>query len=253
MQLRFIDAPQSGTVRIAEGDRHDCSCAWCGFRGSRDLQRYAEDDGTPTVACTACFAARHASTADEELYGVAWLPEIAQPDLVHLMRVVAVLLKRHRAADKKPNPHRPTSKPHTARKRATTVAQALKARVDATVRILGDVAPGSMSEVLAGLSGETRESFVANLRLVPLAFESDEVSGWLNDDSSLNGFGDDLLRRNSWFAADLGLGKDAVDALCRQEDMGIPADAASRQPPEESAADEFLEGIGVGNVEESNE
>jgi hypothetical protein len=221
MQLRFIDAPGSGVAPVAEAERHECSCSWCGFRGGPDLRRYAEEDGAPAVACGPCFAARHASSADPAMFALAWLPEIAQTDLAHLMRVVAVLLKRHPAA-KVAAAERTRAQPpvHAVRERALEVVRRLRLRVEETGSVLAGVdATGDIGGLLQAMEPGLRGVLVEGLRLVPLAFETSEVEGWLNEESSLNGYGYDLLRRNDWFAGDIELKSDAVDALHANEEM----------------------------------
>ena len=195
MLVRFEKAPPADA-----GDHREGTCSWCGFRAASGIRSYAEDGGAEASACGPCFAARHADGLDPDLFRLAWIPEVPQADLAHLARTVAVLLVRHgRGTDRRQRPE-----VIKISQSALAVSNALARRADGVTKATARI-PGGVKGAAAAMEPGAADALMRGMRVLPVAFEADEVSGWVNDDSSLNGYGTDMLGKHSWFCADLGL------------------------------------------------
>jgi hypothetical protein len=206
MQLRFAKrpAPPPNEAEIVEGHEH--TCRWCGFVAASGHRAYVEEDGAETVACDACFNARHALDADPSLYRPVWADEISQPDLAHLARVVALVQVRLRKIDPDDRRQRPEVV-RLGQKRADAVKlfRELRGRADALdARFKEHFGKGAI-DAWPELDEAARAALAGELRLLPIAVSPDAVTGWLTDDGSLIGYGNDVLAQHDWFVADIGL------------------------------------------------
>lgn len=170
-------------------------CVHCGFVSSTGMRR----DADGALRCAICHAANHAADADGTSYRLTWAPEIDQRDLAHLARVLALLAIRNRSAV-------PPRAEHLNLVSAFTQLEARATALDDRVRAaVGQPMPAAWTL----LDEATRAEILLGLRVFPTRIAWRDVEAWVNDESTLNGYGDKLLDEQRWFA---GRGHEMVEA-----------------------------------------
>ena len=173
MQVRLADTVCGSYSYSKGGD--DQVCSWCQFRCDGHLLVY-RDEGEERLACTVCFAARHAASAATKRFRLAWIPEISQPMLAHLCRGIAFLMHYDLAC--------PETLRMTIPANSNRIMASLMQRADAfdeTLRMIGvdrfsdwNVFPEGFETIMG-----------PGLRIIPIAFRTSEITAWRQPDQSL--------------------------------------------------------------------
>lgn len=186
MRIRMAERVVPADAKMLE--KADHACRWCGFRCVGGTTAYLDDDG-PSAACSVCLSARHAGALGPA-WKFAWIPEIAQIDLAHLYRVMAVIDEVHLEVGTGPK-----------RGAREDLVASLLSELSARRRVLDPFSEveGGIPQALDTMDAEQAEILAAGLRVVPISFEVEEIDLWLDGRSSLSGYGHDILTENDWF------------------------------------------------------
>jgi hypothetical protein len=204
MRLRFVDQIRDHPEPLRLLDDKGYRCDWCGFEARVGMRAYEDDDGAK-CACSVCFGARHAAILPERhkrRFRIIWAPEIGQPQLAHLARVIA----HGRFLSESPS----TAKHFTIDGVARQIVdpglfEELERRGKVLDKSFQDSFGGSVVEVLPTLPEDVRETLMDGLRMLPIAFTESEMEGWRTDESWFDTYGADAIAHANWFVASMGL------------------------------------------------
>ena len=236
MQIRFARADDSDWKMADPAEDH--ACDWCGFRCSDGILDYQDEGGSRKRAFRICFNARHVLTAPPYLFQVIWLPELPQPDLAHLSRVIALVTSRF--GDEKDK---------TKLGRAITGSKSLfgllfrrDKALNATLKDLGLPSPLQWTS----LDQELQSVLLPGLRLLPIGFSGGEIQDWHEGSSSLSGYTLEMLVEKEWFRTDLlalsetGASTGAMPNKSRSKPVAAPSPPEA-EPTSENYVAAFLE------------
>lgn len=170
-------------VRLKALERDDRTCRCCGFRAAKWMEVHHIDDDHANndlknlaTVCMFCHLVQHIGLAGRNREAVlAWIPEVTQDRLHHIVRSVLVVQKwaDDTAKDRRNRPDMITTARNMA-EGATSLFTRLRAREADAQRLFGTSDPGELGSVLQTMAMDTpalyerRAEFLSGLRLLPL-------------------------------------------------------------------------------------
>lgn len=200
-------------VRKKALDRDNRTCRFCGFRNlSWQEVHHLNDDHSDNrlenliTACMWCHMCQHIGLAGHNEEAVlAWIPEISQADLHHLVRCVLVAQREEEVLKADPTAKRDAvERAREVAAAATSLFGLLKSRQAQASNLIGTSSPLQLGNVMLNMPDdiyENRAEFLRGMRLLPLGVRvagGDNVMPKIIDSWRANGGPFANLRPQAW-------------------------------------------------------